>query len=207
MSNINIKSLTYSYVSIKNFLLKPYSEGILDDTGLVLSEYKSLKSLVDTGKIQVSENDYNYIVSKLVIAPTYNKDEVNNLLDQKLNANGTAVSASTLTPGSTLTLTGGVSGSGVIDGDNVSINTTVDLSTTVKVNDSRISGWNTAATNSHTHSNKAILDATTASYTTADQTKLTNLTQFSVVQLTQAQYDALTPEQKVLNNVLYAIVG
>lgn len=35
--------------------------------------------------------------------------------------------------------------------------------------------WNSASTNSHTHSNKALLDATTASYTTAEQTKLAGI--------------------------------
>ena len=35
--------------------------------------------------------------------------------------------------------------------------------------------WNTASTNSHTHSNKSVLDATTASYTTAEQTKLSGI--------------------------------
>lgn len=35
--------------------------------------------------------------------------------------------------------------------------------------------WNTAYTNNHTHSNKSILDATTASYTTAEQTKLSGI--------------------------------
>lgn len=66
MSNISIKSLTYSYISIRNFLLKPYGEGVLDDTGLVKSEYKSLKNLADTGKIRISASDYTYISSKLV---------------------------------------------------------------------------------------------------------------------------------------------
>lgn len=182
MSNINIKSLTYSYVSIKNFLLRPYGEGVLDDTGLVESEYKSLKSLSDMGKIQISDEDYNYIVNKLsvyesggTVGDTYSKEEVNNLLEQKLNINGTAVSAYLLTPGSTLTLTGGVSGSGLIDGNNVSINTIVDLSETIKTDDVRISGWDSASTNNHIHSNKSVLDATTASYTTALNTKLNGI--------------------------------
>lgn len=102
----------------------------------------------------------------------YSKEEVNQLLEQKLNVNGTAVSAYLLTPGSTFNLTGGVSGSGVIDGSNVSINTTVDLSTVLKTNDSRIASWDTSVTNSHIHNNKVILDATTASYTTEDKVKL-----------------------------------
>lgn len=35
--------------------------------------------------------------------------------------------------------------------------------------------WNGASTNSHTHSNKSVLDATTASYTTTEQTKLSGI--------------------------------
>ena len=35
--------------------------------------------------------------------------------------------------------------------------------------------WNSASTNNHTHGNKAVLDATTASYTTAEQTKLSGI--------------------------------
>lgn len=35
--------------------------------------------------------------------------------------------------------------------------------------------WNGASTNSHTHSNKSVLDATTASYTTAEKTKLSGI--------------------------------
>jgi hypothetical protein len=44
------------------------------------------------------------------------------------------------------------------------------------INDARLSaGVNTAVTNSHTHSNKATLDAITAAYTTALNTKLTGI--------------------------------
>lgn len=183
MRNISIKSLTNSYVSIRNFLLKPYSEGILNDSGLIRSEYKSLKNLADMHKIQLSNEDYTYIVSKLVTTDsgnggnvnTYSREEVNSLLEQKLNINGTAVSAYLLTPGSVLNLTGGVSGSGLIDGNNISINTTVDLSSVLKNDDLRISNWDLASTNTHTHSNKTVIDSTTASYTIALNNKLNGI--------------------------------
>ena len=40
------------------------------------------------------------------------------------------------------------------------------------LSDTLKSNYDTAYTNTHTHSNKALLDNTTASYTTAEQTKL-----------------------------------
>ncbi|WP_312148839.1 hypothetical protein [Empedobacter sp.] len=43
-----------------------------------------------------------------------------------------------------------------------------------------IGNWNTAFTNNHTHSNKSVLDATTASYTTADKTKLEGLVNYEL---------------------------
>lgn len=108
----------------------------------------------------------------------------------------------------TITFSGGASGSYSFDGStDINVNLNVDLSTTLKTDDSRISGWNTAATNTHTHSNKAILDATTASYTTEDKAKLDGLVQFRVITLTQVQYDALTIEEKNLDSVLYVIEG
>lgn len=48
-------------------------------------------------------------------------------------------------------------------------NTTAHITATERTN------WNNASTNSHTHSNKAVLDATTASYTTALNTKLSGI--------------------------------
>lgn len=108
----------------------------------------------------------------------------------------------------TITFAGGASGSYSFDGSkDINVNLNVDLSSTLKTNDSRITGWNTAATNNHTHTNKAVLDATTASYTTEDKTKLTNLVQFRAITLTQDQYDALTIEEKNLDTVLYVIEG
>lgn len=165
----------------------------------------------------------------------------------------------------TLTFTGGATGSGTIDGSqNVSILLSVDLSTCIKTDDARITAWNTAVTNTHTHSNKAVLDATTASYTTAektklsgiatgannfalptgvsgqvlkhngtawvaasdndttyvdattsasglmsasDKTKLDSLSKITIVQLTQAEYDALSTTDKMKADTLYAIVG
>ncbi|RLZ08612.1 hypothetical protein [Faecalibacter macacae] len=43
-----------------------------------------------------------------------------------------------------------------------------------------IGDWNTAFTNNHTHSNKTVLDATTASYTTADKAKLDSLVNYEL---------------------------
>ena len=43
------------------------------------------------------------------------------------------------------------------------------------ITSAKVTNWDGAATNSHTHDNKAILDATTASYTTALNTKLTGI--------------------------------
>lgn len=72
-----------------------------------------------------------------------------------------------------ITFTGGATGTFNFDGSaNVSVSITVDLSTCLKTSDSRIAGWNTAATASHTHANKTILDATTASFTTEDKSNL-----------------------------------
>lgn len=107
-----------------------------------------------------------------------------------------------------ITFTGGATGTFNFDGStNVSVSITVDLSTCLKTSDSRIAGWDTAATASHTHANKTILDATTASFTTEDKSKLDGLVQFSAVKLTQAEYDLLGDTEKNDPNVLYVIVG
>ena len=47
--------------------------------------------------------------------------------------------------------------------------------TTVHITATERTSWNNASTNSHTHSNKSVLDATTASYTTALNTKLSGI--------------------------------
>lgn len=183
MRNILIKSNVYSYIIIKTFFLKPMEEGVLLDDGLYISEYRSLKNLVDTKKIIISEEDYLYILDKLKVetpgsepstpVDAYTKDEVNNLLETKLNVNGVAVSALNLSQERQITLTGDVTGTGLFDGsDNLSIETLVDLSSTLKVNDSRISGWDTAVENTHIHSNKSILDSTSASFTVDLKNKL-----------------------------------
>lgn len=65
MRNILIKSNVYSYIIIRDFYLKPLAEGVLEDDGtLTLQEYRGFKSLVDSKKITVSEDDYNYLVNK-----------------------------------------------------------------------------------------------------------------------------------------------
>jgi Cu/Ag efflux protein CusF len=50
--------------------------------------------------------------------------------------------------------------------------TAINGSTSIINNNNLSTTANSAITNSHTHSNKAVLDATTASFTTADETKL-----------------------------------
>lgn len=131
MRNILIKSNTYSYIIIRDFYLKPYEEGILNDDGLLESEYKSLLSLADTNKIIISADDYIYIKGKVGssggITDGYTKEEVNTLLETKLNIDGKAESAYVLSPGSYIHLSGGVSGSGLFTGeDDTTIETELD---------------------------------------------------------------------------------
>lgn len=57
MANITVTSTTYSYVIFKNFVLKPKETGVLSTDYFVLSEYKSLKNLVDTYKVSLSGSD------------------------------------------------------------------------------------------------------------------------------------------------------
>lgn len=186
MRNILIKSNVYSYIIIKNFFLKPMSEGLLLDDGLYLSEYRSLKNLVDTKKIIISEEDYLYILDKLKVKTSerepsmsvdaYTKDEVNTLLETKLNVNGVAVSALVLSQERQIVLKGGVTGTGLFDGsENLTIDTLVDLSTTLKTDDPRIIDWDFAAINSHSHINKNILDNTTSSFTIELKNKLDSI--------------------------------
>lgn len=86
----------------------------------------------------------------------------------------------------------------------------MDLSGYIKTTDPRITGREAASTNSHTHANKAALDATTESFTTAlkskldsmsvfttaEKTKLATLTPLTVSRPTQAEYDTLSEEEK-----------
>ena len=53
------------------------------------------------------------------------------------------------------------------------------VSNVILKTDSKVSSWDAAATASHSHSNKSILDGTTASYTTDLDTKLQGLTNYT----------------------------
>ena len=60
------------------------------------------------------------------------------------------------------------------------------------------SSYDNAVTNSHTHSNKSVLDNTTASYTTEEKTKLANLiTLSSDLTLTVAGWDSTAKTQTI----------
>lgn len=50
------------------------------------------------------------------------------------------------------------------------------------------SHYDTAYTNSHTHSNKSVLDSTTAAYTTTEKTKLSNIEAGAQVNEVSKQY-------------------
>lgn len=131
MREIFIKSTTYSYVIIRDFVLKPYDEGTLVDNGLYVSEYKSLKSLSDSRKILISDEDYAYIKGKAGGSggDSYTRGEVDALLETKLNIDGVAHSAYILTPGSLIKLDGKVVGSSLFTGESdVTINTELDIS-------------------------------------------------------------------------------
>lgn len=367
MRLINIESKTYAYIIIKDFFLKPLESGVLDDTGLVESEYRSLLKLCDSNSVIISNTDYEYIKTKAYASTQgYDDGELRLLISEKISnedkgvTNGVAslddsgkvpsiqlpsyvddvlefdtlsdfpisgergkiyidkttnityrwggstyikitsgevssvagktgvvslvkgdvglsnvdnttdasknvLSATKWTTARTFTFTGGATGSVSFNGSqDTSVNLTVDLSSTLKTNDYRIDNWELASTNSHTHSNKSVLDATTASYTTAektklsgiatgannfalptgvsgqvlkhngtawvagsdndttyvnattsasglmsasDKTKLDSLSKITIVQLTQAEYDALSITDKMKADTLYAIVG
>lgn len=98
--------------------------------------------------------------------------DVDNTADSTKNV----LSATKWNTARTISFIGGANGSGLVDGtQNVTIQLTVDLATCLKNDDARITTWEAAATNSHTHANKAILDATTASYTTELDVKLSGV--------------------------------
>jgi hypothetical protein len=58
--------------------------------------------------------------------------------------------------------------------------------------------WNTAYTNNHTHSNKSVLDATTASYTTAEKTKLSGIATGAEVNV-NSDWSATSGDAQILN--------
>lgn len=64
----------------------------------------------------------------------------------------------------------------IISGGSISVN--VNWSDIANKPSSTVSAIDLAVTNSHTHTNKSILDATTASYTTTEQTKLSGLVNY-----------------------------
>ena len=88
---IRIESNTYAYVIIRDFVLKPYEIGVLDDTGLVRSEYKSLVSLYDDKSIFLSKSDYDYLKSKLVISSDYDDSELRLLIANKVSTSSVGV--------------------------------------------------------------------------------------------------------------------
>ncbi len=135
MTNITVTSTTFSYVIFKNFVLKPKETGVLSTDDFVLSEYKSLKNLVDTYKVSISGSDYDFVVSKIEeLSPStgggsgggdsYTKQEIDNLLLSKLGVNGVASSSSVLTPGRTIELGGSIVSDSVLftGSDNVVLN-------------------------------------------------------------------------------------
>lgn len=58
--------------------------------------------------------------------------------------------------------------------------------------------WNTAYTNNHSHSNKNVLDATTAPYTTAEQTKLAGIATGAEVNV-NSDWSATSGDAQILN--------
>lgn len=66
-------------------------------------------------------------------------------------------------------------------------------------NDNLSAGVNTAITNAHTHSNKTVLDNTTASFLTTQETKLGNITVTQAVNLDTIESDTATNNAKVTN--------
>lgn len=183
---------------------------LVDGAPATLDTLKEIADWIELDGVTATDLASN-LAGKSNKAHTHEISEVVNLpavLESKLEKTANAVSATKLATIRTITFTGGVTGTYSFDGTtNLSVPLTVDFSSCLKTNDSRIAGWNTASTNSHTHTNKAILDATTASYIVADKTKLDSLVQFNAVKLTQVEYDALTVEQKNSSTVIYIIIG
>lgn len=66
-------------------------------------------------------------------------------------------------------------------------------------NDNLSTGVNTAVTNAHTHSNKSILDATTASFTTASEAKINNITVTGAIDLDTIKANVTANNAKVTN--------
>lgn len=72
----------------------------------------------------------------------------------------------------------------------------------LKIDDDNLStNVNNAITNNHAHSNKTILDNTTASFTTAQETKLSNITVTQAVDLDTMESNIATNNAKVSNAI------
>lgn len=129
-----------------------------------------------TDYVKITSGDVASVAGKTGIVTLAKGDVGLGLVDNTSDSTKNVLTATKLFASRTFTFSGGATGSTTFDGSaNVTINLTVDLSSCLKTNDSRITGWESASTNNHSHTNKAVLDATNASFTTAKDTKLTGI--------------------------------
>lgn len=155
------------------------------DTGKVLSANQgvAIKALIDT--LQVELDSHGHVIADV--------DGLQTALDGKAEiSHGTHVSYSTTVPVMAGTASTGTA-STVARSDHKhptdtsrasQADLTSHLEDSVKhITSTERTNWNSAYSKQHTHSNKTILDSTTASYTTAEKSKLDAITSITTTQI------------------------
>ena len=128
-----VKSLTYSYIILREVSIPPFNVVEVDFSELLDSELKSLMSLYNLKRIVLDESSYNYINgvldtnNSIDLSSYVLKEDVNSLLEGKLGITDVAESSKVLLNGRKISLEGFLGGSVVFDGSrDVTLTTTVE---------------------------------------------------------------------------------
>ena len=119
-------------------------------------------------------------MSEIVAYIKNNKSLIDSITTSKVNVADIINNLTTNVSNKPLAAAQGVALKGLIDALQTEVNNKAKASdltshtgnTTAHITSTERTNWNNASTNSHTHSNKSVLDGTTASYTTEEKTKL-----------------------------------
>lgn len=142
---------------------------LISDISIKLNNFLNID---DTTKDQLSE------IIALIEA---NADDIESITSGKINVSDIVNNLTTNVSNKPLSAAQGVALKGLIDALQTALNTDVANlnthtgNTTIHITAAERTNWNDAHSKRHEHSNKSILDNITASYTTAEQTKLSGI--------------------------------
>lgn len=165
-----------NFVTSSDIATHNTSDSAHNDLRLLISELSEdvshFLNVDDTTKDQLSE---------LIALIEENADDIADITSNKVNISDIINNLTTNVNNKPLSAAQGVVIKALIDALQTALNTDVGNlathtgNTTAHITATERTNWNDAVSKEHTHSNKSVLDNTTASYTTAEQTKLSGI--------------------------------